>query len=83
MKLSGPGVSFMGRFLIIDLISSTDMYGTIQLSQSNCGFIEGSFFFLWPLSGLTSWFFFLLHIYVFKPLYVSSLRFIVPLKPTA
>lgn len=34
MKLSGPGVSFMGRFLIIDLISSTDMYGTIQLSSS-------------------------------------------------
>lgn len=34
MKLSGPEIFFIRRFLIIDLISSTDMYSTIQLSIS-------------------------------------------------
>ena len=34
MKLSGPEFSFMGRFLIIDLVSSIDMGGTVQLPIS-------------------------------------------------
>lgn len=43
MKLSGSGISFMGRFLIINLISSIGM--VLSSYQSTCGFFEGSLSF--------------------------------------
>lgn len=58
---SGSGVSFMGRFLIKDMISSIDV--VLSSYQSYCGFFEGSHFFLWLLSRLTSCVFFCLFVF--------------------